>query len=420
MTTPPTEPMTRLRDALRAMMDAPLRLRGRRGALGSADLDRLSRHIILPTVAVTDEEIARAAFQDRGTKLARQEMWDDLARLIAETDAARAGTPGGESASLLLAFGARSDVVAMTEDALHDGAIPDLDGIDAMEALVDEFAGDYPVAAVVALAHIDMAWAWRAIPGASGLDGAAIRAAHHAARAEALLAPHVDAAGDAPSVAAARCALLRAQPGHGAQHVADRYQHLIDIDPASPRHMRGLGAAVLAAMPGDYRALELEARRTAARTGDIWGAGAYAWVYLDALALDPGALCLLDPAFFIDGLRDILARRRDQHTANLLAAFCAITMRPDTARRAPVIPARDALHACLPWLLRDHLQELHPLIWTQALHRPGAGPLPPRRALLSEGRRTALRAIAAQFADDIAQGQSIAFSPAGMYMLPSL
>ncbi|SEK39037.1 hypothetical protein SAMN05421666_1604 [Roseovarius nanhaiticus] len=393
--------------------------RGARRFRAEAELDRLSRHIILPSVSVTEEETARSAYQDTGLKLARQEMWEELSTLIRQADTARTGTPGGESAAMLLAFGARSDVVSMAEDALHDGTVPDLSGVEALDALAEEMTGDYPVQAIVALMHADMAWAWSAVPGAPTLKGAAERRAHHAARASALLAPHCGAAEAAPMLASAECALLRIEGARTtAQRVAAQYQRLIDLDPASPRHMRAFGAALLAAAPGDYRQIEVEARRMAARTQAEWGAGAYTWTYLDALALDRNALMLLDPAFFIDGLRDILRLRPDQHTANLMAAFCAITMREAAPGGAPA--AQAPLAACLTWILRDHLHELHPLIWTQALHRPGAGPLPPRRALISEGRRTALRAIAALFADDIAGGQSIAFSPAGMYMLPSL
>lgn len=420
----------------RSMMHLLLRLRGRgprrgpRAGFGGlrieAELDRLSRHIILPSVPVTDEETARAEFQDMGLKLARQEMWEELSHAIREADAARAGTPGGESAALLLAFGARSDVVAMAEDALHDGVAPDMHGIMALDAVAGEMAseapGEYVVPAVVALAHVDMAWAWRAVPGAKALAGSKGRFDHHAERANDLLAPHVILAEDIPILAAAQCALLRVQPGASVMRVAEQYQRLAALDPANPRHLRAFGAALLAAAPGEYRQIEVEARRMAARSREAWGAGAYAWVYLDALAIDPKGLALLDPAFFIDGLRDILRLRPDQHTANLLAAFCAVTMRENILERTAVRghAVRRELAQCLSWILRDHLHELHPLIWTQALHRPGAGPLPPRRALISEGRRTALRAIAAFFADDIAEGQSIAFSPAGMYMLPSL
>jgi len=384
-------------------------------------LDTLSRHVILPSIPITDEEVARAAFQDRGLQMARQEQWEELSEQIRDADHDRVVTPSGESAAILLAFGARSDVVSVVEDMLHEGIIPLPSGIDALEAIAAEYPDEYPIQMIVALAHIDLAWAWRGIPSAAALERAAERSAAHAARAQALLSPLCGIEQDAPSLAAAHCALLAALPNPRdarEARVADRFEDLIDLDPNSPRNMRALGAALVPARLGSYAELELEARRTAARTGGSWGAGAYAWVYFDALALDAGALALLDPVFFIDGLRDILHRRPDQHTANLLAAFCAVTMREDAAAPHANRAAREALHGCLVWILRDHLYELHPLIWTQALYHPGAPPLPSRRALISEGRRTALRAIAAQFADDIAGGNSIAFSPAGMYLLP--
>ncbi|PVA11319.1 hypothetical protein DC366_06160 [Pelagivirga sediminicola] len=384
------------------------------------DLETLSRRIILPSMPVTDEEMARASYQDCGLKLARQEMWEELGRRIREADSTRAATPGGESGALLLAFGARSDVVAAAEDALHDGAAPAPDGIDALEAVGAEFAGDYAIALVVALAHVDLAWAWRGAPPRGDAAAAVAQAARHLARAADILDPHCGFAENAPSLAAAQCALMVGAQDRQEASIADHFEDLIDLDPASPRHMRALGVALLPERQGSYRLLELEARRTAARTGDIWGAGAYPWVYLDALALDHGALAMVDTAFFIDGLRDILRRSPDQHTANLLAAFCAVTLRGDPAEPEAARMARARLQGCLDWILRDHLHELHPLIWTQALRRPGASPLPSRRALISEGRQTALRAIAAQFADDIAGGDSIAFSPAGMYRLPSI
>ena len=82
---------------------------------------------------------------------------------------------------------------------------------------------------------------------------------------------------------------------------------------------------------------------------------------------------------------------------------------------------RRHLHDCLDWILSEYLQELHPLIWSQALLSPGLTPaLPSRRALISKGRQTALRIIATRFADDLADGGSIAFSTAGMYRLPGL
>ncbi|HAW47121.1 MAG TPA: hypothetical protein DCX34_07755, partial [Roseovarius sp.] len=122
------------------------------------DLDSLSKRILLPSLPVTDEEMARAMHQDRGQKLARQEMWAELAQVIEYTDAARLRTPGGENATTLLAVGARADVVAAAEDALHDGADPDPSGIDALEEMQAEYHDSYPCALIVALAHIDIGW----------------------------------------------------------------------------------------------------------------------------------------------------------------------------------------------------------------------------------------------------------------------
>jgi hypothetical protein len=46
--------------------------------------------------------------------------------------------------------------------------------------------------------------------------------------------------------------------------------------------------------------------------------------------------------------------------------------------------------------------------------------LPSRHALIARGRQAALQVIAARFAEEIADGTSIAFSSAGMYRLTSL
>ena len=387
------------------------------------DIDVLAKRVILPSLPVSDEEMARAAHQDRGQKLARQESWNELADKIRYADDSRLATPGGETASLLLAFGARTDVVSAAEDALHDGAEPDMSGLDALEEMLSDHADAYPCALIVALAHIDIGWAWRNVVGPEKPRQAMERCGRHIGRAEEILAPFDGVDLDAPSVAAARCALNAACARRG-RHVANDYEVLIDLDPDSHRHMRALGRHLLPSYAGGLKMLEIEARRSAIRTAEIWGSGAYAWVYFDALALERRALELLDAEFFVEGLRDIVARKHDQHVVNLLTAFCAITMAPGgdgpvLSRQAETTRAR--IHDCLDWLLQDHLQELHPLIWSQTLLAPGSGSyLPSRRALVAKGRQTALRIIAARFAGQISDGSSIAFSRSGMYRLPAL
>ncbi|MDT8325766.1 MAG: hypothetical protein RQ750_00065 [Roseovarius sp.] len=387
------------------------------------DLDSLTKRILLPSLPVTDEEMARATHQDKGQKLARQEMWEELARLIEYGDSARLRTPGGENATMLLSYGARADVVAAAEDSLHDRVVPDPSGINALEEMRAEFHDNYACALIVALTHIDIGWAWRATATERRAVEHEAQFHLHFKRADDILAPFDGIDLDAPSLASAQCALLagRQKPR---LRVADDYEKLIDLDPDSPRHMRALGEALLPARYGSYDMLDLEARRTAARTGEIWGAGGYAWVYLDALALDPGALERLDCDFFIDGLRDIVSRKHDQHVINQLSAFCGIIMTPRNGKArlpAGADSSRARIHDCLDWLLENHLHELHPLIWSQTLLNPGLTPaLPSRRALVAKGRQTALRVIAERFAEDIEDGSSIAFSSSGMYRLPAL
>lgn len=387
------------------------------------DIDSLAKRIIVPSLPVSDEEMARATHQDRGLQLARQESWDTLSDKIQYADHTRLATSGGETASLLLAAGARSDIVAAAEDALRDGQHPPDDAIEALEEVLDEMPGDYPSALVVALAHIDIAWAWRNIAARDDPAAAARAIARHIASADAILEPYDGPAIDAPSIAAARCALIAACETRG-RRVAEEYEALIGLDPAGHRHIRAMGRHILPPYAGGVNALEVAARRIAAGTEDTWGAGAYTWAYLDALSLEPRALDLLEPGFFIEGLRDILARKDDQHIINLLAAFCAIAMAPGAGDRVLSPHAdrtRAEIHDCVDWILEHHLQELHPLIWSQTLLMPGHAPLlPSRRALIAKGRQTALRIIAARFAGHIADGSSLTFSRQGMYRLPAL
>lgn len=415
----PSGPLSRIRGILTGGSRAKTPFR----KMSEKDIDALTKRIILPSLPVSDEEMARATHQDNGQKLARQDRWDELSRRIRYADESRLTTPAGETASLLLAFGARSDVVSAAEDALHDETEPDPEGMEALEEVLAEQPGDYARALVVALAHLDIAWAWHSICFENAPEKSLARAHRHLERAEAILSPHDGVALDAPSVLAAQCALDATKDKRG-RRLAEDYAALIGLDPEGHRHMRALGAHMVPLMRKIPNVLEIEARRIASQTADTWQAGGYTWVYLDALAAEPATLELLDAGFFIEGLENIIERKRDQHIINQFAAFCAIAMAPskrDKSLSPRARRTRAALHDCLDWLLSDHLQELHPLIWSQTLLAPGQAPvLPSRRALVVKGRQTALRIIATRFAGEIADGSSIAFSPHGMYRLPAL
>jgi len=384
-----------------------------------ADLDLLAQRILLPSLAISDEKHARTRLHDTGQRLARQEDWTRLADRITQADAARTHTPGGETAASLLAAGARADAVAAARDAVGDGREPDPAGLDALEQVYAGHEGSYPIALVVACTHMDIGQAWRT-GGSAGTDrqDREARFLDHFRRAEELLAPFDAWAHDAPSLAAAQCALLAARPAPR-RRVAGDYARLIALDPDCTQHLRALGVALLPARFGSLDAVNLEARRMAAQHG----AGAYAWVWFDALALDADGLGVIDPDAFTEGLQAIAAQHPDQHIINEIAAFCGLVMAPrcGTARLPTARDrARATIHDCLDWLVARHLHELHPMIWAQALTGPGpASWLPPRRVSLAQGRQAALRAIAGRFADDLADGSALGFSSAGMYRLPA-
>ncbi|MEM8541277.1 MAG: hypothetical protein AAGF25_10015 [Pseudomonadota bacterium] len=403
-------------------MAKPQKPKASHRTMSEKDIDALTKRVILPTLPVSDEEMARATHQDRGQKLARQDRWGDLAARIKYADSTRLATPAGETASLLLAFGARSDVVAAAEDALHDGAQPDDSGINALEDVLLEEEDDYACALVVALAHLDIAWAWHCIRFDVAPDEALTFAQRHLSRAEKILNDFDGVTLDAPSILAAQCALGATHEKRGLL-LGEDYARLIDLDPNGHSHMRALGRYMSRLLRSHPNALEVAARKTASQTSAHWQAGGYTWVYLDALMAEPSAITLLDPDFFVEGMENIIHSQNDQHIINQFAAFCAIAMAPKPKDESALdsIKSRLQLHDCLDWIVTDHLQELHPLIWSQTLLAPAQVPaLPSRRALVVKGRQTALRIIASRFADEIADGSSLAFSPQGMYRLPAI
>ncbi len=370
------------------------------------------------------EQRARFDTQARGQFLARQERWQELCDEVQLADRDRASTPAGMPMSDLLLFGARADVVQAVEHALLDGTpprdAPMLDGISALEALREEFPHERVIALIVALAHIDIAWAWRGAGWDTTIAPANRQAfAAHMERAEELLEPYCGIELDSPALAAARCALLAGQ-SEPMNRVADDYENLIDLDPRNHRHMRAMGNHLLPRWYGTYAQLELEARRTAARTMDVWGAAGYAWVYFDAIAVDEQACALVDVEFFIDGLKDIIAVRPDQDMANLLSAYCAVAMRHGLGLSEEADLNRMQIIECANWLIRDHLTEVYPLIWAHATEGfDNNARITSVSRFAARGRADALAAIAEQFRDDIEKGLRVTFTANGPELHPA-
>lgn len=382
------------------------------------DFSQHARRLTIACPSPTAEDLARDTHRLRGQFLARQDQWDKLSAEIAAADESRAVTPAGMPLSELLCYGARSDVVAAVEHALADGAPESnealLDGIEALEQMLSEAPRDAILAVTVAQAHMDIGWAWR---GAGWLDEVpapnldAFEA--HFDRAREILSSFADDDTRSAILQAARCGLNGQGVVAGTDLTRD-FERLIDLNPKAPAPMRALGNYLTPKWYGSYEKLELEARRTAARLNDHWGAGAYTWVMFDALSGDLGVCEVLDVEFFVEGLNDILQRMPDQHTVNLLAAFCAQTIGARKNDVVRTIPQRAEIASCADWIVRHHLTELHPLVWahaTAAFDNSLTVKTPRRFAAL--GRQGGLRAIAALFKNDIAAGRRIIFTADG-------
>ncbi len=378
----------------------------------------------IPVHEQSPEQQARLAAQNRGQFLARQERWQELCDEVRRADRNRDTTPGGMPITDLVLFGARSDVVHAVEHALLDGTPPKdaplLEGIAALEELRGEFPDEPVIALIIALAHIDIAWAWRG----AGCDATVPRPnrrafAAHIERAEEVLDPYCGIELDSPALAAARCALLAGQ-SEPARRVADDYEDLIDLDPNNHRHMRAMGNHLLPRWFGSYPQLELEARRTAARTQDVWGNGGYTWVYFDAIAVDDEACALVDVEFFIDGLKDIISVRPDQEMANLLSAYCAVAMRHGLGMNQDADLTRMQIVDCAKWLIRDHLTEVYPLIWAHAAEGfDNNARITSVSRFAARGRADALAAIADQFREELEKGLRVTFTPDGPQLHPA-
>ena len=319
---------------------------------------------------VTAEDRARDSHLKKGTRLARQEGWEDIAHLIAEADRVRAKTGGGMPVAELVAYGARADVVSSAEHALLHGA-PDceaavLDGIEALESVLAEFENCPWTAAVVALAHMDLAWAWRGTDWLQDLPERNRNAfAAHFDRANDVLAPIDPHRCNSPFLASAH-AMLSSGKQRDARRLTRSFEDLIDLDPHNARAMRHFGTQMLPRWHGDYEALELAARRNAGRTYDVWGNGGYTWVMFDAIATDPEACARLDHDFFVEGLQDILQFSHDQYVVNLLASYCANTMQNGTTGHPEADVMRARIGENAEWIARSHLREVHPLLWAHA------------------------------------------------------
>lgn len=393
------------------------------------DLLRLEDVISLPLARTSPETEARDAALREGQFYARQDRWDELQNRLQDLDATCATTADGRPLADLLAAGARADVVNAVDHALTEGvALSDrslLDGIMALERLRLEQGRTPELTALTALAHLDIATAClrqaARRPRRSGALTA--RAEAHRARAESLLDTGPATEPSPAWMATAEARLLALTPGAGMAQLADAHHALTTYAPRDPRPLRALGRHLAARGPEGLAALDLEARRAAARQGSPWGAGGYVWVYFDALLVSAPARANLDPAFFLDGLRDLLSPLPGQEQVNLLAAQCCLLAGISPTECAPAQDLHSPLAEAARWLVTGHLRQLHPQIWAEVAAELEMPPTHKSRGTTGQtrasGQKIALRAIAEIFRSEIAGGQRLVFTAKGMEILPT-
>ncbi|MGX9349879.1 hypothetical protein ACS3QZ_01630 [Shimia sp. W99] len=382
----------------------------------------LQDRLQIPINTATPDQVESDAARERGLFLARQEMWEELEDLIRTHDQNRACTTAGTPLADLMIFGARSDVVRAAEHALlHGRPAKDSDffsGIEALEYMLEDYPDSYALALIVAHMHIDIGWAWRGASAKEDLreiNREAFQA--HFDRAGDILERFCPKAHHSPALSAARCALLPGNP-HPATRLSHEFENLIALDPQNPRHMRALGNYLLPRWYGDFEQLDLQARRVAAQTYDLWGAGGYTWVWFDALLVDPTGLEMLEIEYFLDGVHDILSRVKEQHVANLMAAHLFRSWQ--TARQQYY---EDGLRQDLPpalrqgfdMVVREHLREIHPLIWGHAeIGFENTSRIISKERLALKGKEIALHAVAMPFLSGLQAGQTVYFTPEGI------
>ena len=378
----------------------------------------LKNGLSIPCPDPTAEERCRDLHQARGLKLARIEEWQTLTDEIMQADSQRLKTPGGMPVAELLAFGARADVVSAAEHALIGGRpahdAPLMAGIESLEQVLAENPNNPALAAIVAMAHIDLGWAWRG----TGWDiEVPLRNreafAAHFDRATSIMDDFDAAALESPLLASTQCALVTGQDGSN-RKIVRRFETWIDLDPKNPRAYRAFGAQMLPRWHGNYDQLELEARRAAGRTHDIWGAGAYTWVMFDAISSDPIACARVDLEFFLDGLHDILRNTSDQHTVNLLLAYCANTMGSTQTGNDDTDYVRTQIASAADWIVRDHLSELHPMLWAHAARGfDNALRIRCAERFAASGYADALHFLTEVFRRELSAGQRVVFTKNG-------
>ncbi len=365
-------------------------------ANGIPSLGKLRRQIKLDIGPPPETTIRREQIASKVKALVETGGWDELSKTLRDQEKDLLSTglnqfyeTAGNAARLALAH------TTTQADLCPNVTIADISpaALALLEAAQCARPKDHILAALCARAHTDAAWICR-ISGETEIatDQARTSIIDHSAKAANILKQFDPLEHMSPLLAEAHYHLcLGADEGEGEIRAA--HQDWTDLDPANLTPYSIHGVHLLPRWYGSYDELESEARKAAARTYDILGAGAYSAFYLAVLDQDHGSFAHLDTGFFLDGLADLIeASGFDQLRVNEIAAFLYQTSRPARpvlARADRLVKAQKrALRAGMVRLIRNHLHLVYPEVW-------------------QGGRNGALRAIGEAFRDEIIAGEMI-------------
>lgn len=373
--------------------------------------EHLNELLHLPVDPQADSLTASHLAYRVGAELAEDGAWIALADRIEAADAAREKTPMGRATAVLMAGGAVSRVTGAAEEGDMDAAYAALAGITHAQAAHPDRPA---LAAALALAHLNVAWAIRGHDYVDFTETAAMDAfVEGCETASGLLDDFNPVEYDSPLLATLRCELHSGLESN-ADAVVDDHTDLIELDPASPAAFGSLGRFLLPRWMGTPERLELEARRAASLTADVWGLGGYYLTLRTALRFDAGLLPCIDMDMLGAAMIDYLDRQPDQGTVNRTCAFCANLA--DSGRAYEELQdAAAELDKMLATIARRYLRVLHPVEWCVHLYNPCHAP---DQDVLEDmdaaGHEYGTWSIAAAFREDLFAGRHVTFGPDGV------
>ncbi len=390
--------------------------------ISTMSLVDIRQQISIPIPEQSNDCDEKARLHKAAYHLVRQDRWDTLGELIRDHDRERKLTAGGTSTASVLSAGARkdlSDTIAMgLSPRSETGLTAATSGVEMLDQVLIDHSEDYGVALVVAQAHMDLGSVWRGQGWADEVPASDWKKfARHYRRAYSILEQFDPIENDSPALAAARCRTLAGMPDAAQRSIA-YYEELIDLAPYYAKSYRQFGKSLLPRWYGTYELIEQQARKLAKETAEHWGDAAYALTYMDAAVEDKEALGFVDVAMFLKGLNDYLEAVPDQGNANRIAAYLSVSLVPkgplvSGSKRA--LQNRKTLIAAAPQFVRDHMREVHPIIWAEAAgaHDPDA---PPAKAWRQRqtGLEEAFSSLSRAFEREILRGMHLFFKKDGV------